>query len=116
MRVNLTERLAKAATTEGRGLQVRDNGRKTFTLDYTFEGRRRRYLIGDYPDWSVVAARDEAKRLKRYVDAGRDPPEPLAGGCSRLRWSMCDSNSKPSASCQVPECVRLFQLNRREAS
>jgi hypothetical protein len=28
------------------GLQVRDNGRKTFTLDYTSEGRRRRYFIG----------------------------------------------------------------------
>ena len=27
-------------------LQVRDNGRKTFTLDYTSEGRRRRYFIG----------------------------------------------------------------------
>jgi hypothetical protein len=61
-RVALTERFAKAATTEGRkspilyddavigfGFQVRDDGRKTLTLDYTFEGRRRRYLIGDYP-------------------------------------------------------------------
>jgi hypothetical protein len=34
----------------GFGLQVRDNGRKTFTLDYTFEGRRRGYFIGDHPD------------------------------------------------------------------
>jgi integrase len=86
MRVNLTERFAKSATTEGRkspifydlemigfGIQVRANGRKSFTLDYTFEGRRRRYFIGDYPAWSVASARDEAKRLKREVDAGRDP-------------------------------------------
>ena len=62
MRVNLTERFAKIATMEGRkspiyyddevigfGLQVRDNGRKTFTLDYTSEGRGRRYFIGDFP-------------------------------------------------------------------
>ncbi len=55
MRVNLTERFAKSASAERRkspvfyddevigfGLQVRDSGRKTFTLDYTFEGRRRR--------------------------------------------------------------------------
>jgi len=58
MRVSLTERFAKSATTEGRrspifyddevigfGLQVRRNGRKTFTLDYTVEGRRRRYTV-----------------------------------------------------------------------
>jgi hypothetical protein len=56
MRVNLTERFAKSATTEGRrspifyddkvigfGLQVRSNGRKSFTLDYTFEDRRGTY-------------------------------------------------------------------------
>jgi hypothetical protein len=85
-RVALTERSAKSAETGGRrspiyydeevigfGLQVRDNGRKTFTLDYTVEGRRRRYFIGDYPGWSVASAREEAKRLKREVDAGRDP-------------------------------------------
>jgi hypothetical protein len=35
--------------------QVGDNGRKTFTLDYTFEERRRRYFIGDYPARSVGA-------------------------------------------------------------
>ena len=53
MLVSLTERFAKSATTEGRkspifcddqvigfGFQVRYNGRKTFTLDYAFEGRR----------------------------------------------------------------------------
>jgi integrase len=86
MRVTLTERFAKAAVAGHRrspifmddevvgfGLQVRGNGRKSFTLDYTFEARRRRFFIGDYPAWSVAAARDEAKRLKREVDAGRDP-------------------------------------------
>ena len=75
-RVNLTERYAKAARADGRkspifyddevigfGLQVRDNGRKTFTLDYAFEARRRRYFIGDHPAWTVAAARDEARRL-----------------------------------------------------
>jgi hypothetical protein len=50
-RVAMTERFAKSATTEGRnspifyddeaigcGLQVRDDGGKSFTLDYTHEG------------------------------------------------------------------------------
>lgn len=87
MRVHLTERFVKAAVPAengsapilrdsevvGFGLQVRPSGRKTFTLDYTIEGRKRCLFIGDFPDWSVTAARDEAKRLKREVDGGHDP-------------------------------------------
>ena len=30
------------------GVQVRETGRKSFTLDYMFEGRRRRLYIGDF--------------------------------------------------------------------
>lgn len=86
MRVTLTERFARTAATGGRcapifmddqvigfGLQVRQNGRKSFTFDYRFEARKRRYFIGDHPAWSVTAARDEARRLRREIDAGRDP-------------------------------------------
>jgi hypothetical protein len=57
----------------GFGIQVRESGRKSFTLDYTFECRRRRLFIGDFPDWSTVAAREQAKRIKREVDQGIDP-------------------------------------------
>src|SRR5262249_52939960 len=32
-----------------------------------------RYTIGTFPDWQTAAARDEAKRLKREIDAGGDP-------------------------------------------
>jgi hypothetical protein len=86
MRVRLTDRFVKSATPNGRkspifmddevigfGVQVRETGRKRFTLDYGFEGRRRRLFIGDFPDWSTVAARDYAKRIKREVDQGIDP-------------------------------------------
>ncbi len=68
MRVKLTDRFVKSATTEGRkspifmddevirfGVQVRETGRKSFTLDCYFEGRRRRLYIGDFPDWSTNA-------------------------------------------------------------
>jgi hypothetical protein len=34
----------------GSASQVRETGRKSFTLDYMFEGRRRRLYIGDFPD------------------------------------------------------------------
>jgi Arm DNA-binding domain len=73
MRVRLTDRFVKSATTNGRnapifmddevigfGVQVRGNGRKSFTLDYRFEVGRRRLFIGDFPEWSTVAAREEA--------------------------------------------------------
>jgi Arm DNA-binding domain len=86
MRTKLTDRFVKSAETNGRkspifmddevigfGIQVRDTGRKCFTLNYTFEGRRRRLFIGDFPDWSTVAAREQAKRVKREVDQGVDP-------------------------------------------
>jgi len=86
MRVKLTDRFAKQAAPRGRrspifmdeevigfGLQVRETGRKSFTLDYMFEGRRRRLYIGDFPDWSTQAAREHAKLIKREIDQGIDP-------------------------------------------
>lgn len=86
MRVKLTDRFVKSATTNGRkspismdeevigfGLQVRETGRKSFTLNYMFEGRRRRLYIGDFPDWSTQAAREHAKLIKREIDQGIDP-------------------------------------------
>jgi hypothetical protein len=81
----LTDRFVKSATTDGRkspifmddevigfGVQVRETGRKSFTLDYMLEGRRRRLYIGDFPDWSTNAARKHAKPIKREVDNGLD--------------------------------------------
>src|SRR5579872_5695906 len=86
MRTRLTDRFVKAAKADGRkspiymddevigfGIQIRSSGRKSFTLDYTFEGRRRRLFIGDFPDWTTVAAREQAKQIKRQVDQGIDP-------------------------------------------
>src|SRR5262249_39210981 len=31
------------------------------------------YTIGNYPAWPVAAAREEARRLKREINLGRDP-------------------------------------------
>jgi hypothetical protein len=78
MRVKLTNRFVKSATTDGRksaifmdevigfGAQVRNTGRKSFTLDHMFEGRRRLY-IGDFPDWSPRSL--------------SSPPNSRCGGC-----------------------------------
>jgi integrase len=86
MRFHLTERFVRSLKTEsgrspifrddelvGFGVQIRPNGRKSFTLDYVIDGRRRRMFIGDHPDWTITAAREEARRQKRDIDLGLDP-------------------------------------------
>lgn len=85
MKTRLTEKLARQAETPARntiisdsevtgfGLRITQAGAKSFVLSYTFDGWKRRYTIGAWPDWSVTAAREEAKRLKREIDLGDDP-------------------------------------------
>ena len=85
MATHLTERIVKAAEIgtrkyvvfdedcAGFGLCVFESGRKTFILIYRAAGRQRRMTIGTWPSWSVIAAREEAKRLKRDIDRGEDP-------------------------------------------
>jgi integrase len=58
---------------KGFALRTTPGGAKSFVLDYRAEGRQRRITIGQYPDWTVQAARKTAKELKREVDHGRDP-------------------------------------------
>jgi integrase len=56
------------------GFGLRVNRRvKSFFLNYRFEGRERRFTIGAFPRWSVAAARDEAKELRKQIDRGIDP-------------------------------------------
>ena len=85
MGTHLTERIVKASEIgtrkylvfdedcAGFGLCVFLSGRKGFVLIYCVAGRQRRMTIGTWPSWSVVAAREEAKRLKRDIDRGEDP-------------------------------------------
>jgi integrase len=59
---------------KGFGCRVTSAGARSFILNYsTDSGRERRLTIGSFPDWSVAAARMEAKRLKREIDQGFDP-------------------------------------------
>jgi integrase len=48
-------------------------GFRSFFLNYRVNGRERRIKIGSYPDWTVSAARDEAKELRKRVNLGEDP-------------------------------------------
>ena len=58
---------------KGFGVRVTSAGARAFVLNYRTGGRERRITIGAFPDWTVKAAREEAKTLKRRVDVGADP-------------------------------------------
>lgn len=86
MKQHLTERAVKALVpaidrdvlvyddeVTGFGVYILRSGKRGFFLRYRIAGRERRFTIGAWPTWSVTAAREEAKRLKREVDAGNDP-------------------------------------------
>jgi integrase len=86
MRQRLTDTIVKALPTPasgnkihydaelpGFGCRVTPAGSRAYILNYRAGGRERRITIGQHPAWSVKAARDEAKLLRREIDAGRDP-------------------------------------------
>jgi integrase len=61
--------------TAGFGLRVTANGARAFVLNYRTKKTKRagRHTIGAYGTWTLLAAREEAKRLKREIDLGGDP-------------------------------------------
>ncbi|MEP3422938.1 MAG: tyrosine-type recombinase/integrase [Erythrobacter sp.] len=59
----------------GFAVRITATGFTAFVLNYTVCGRERRITIGRHPAWTVAAAREEAKRLRRMIDVGEDPLE-----------------------------------------
>jgi integrase len=59
----------------GLGVRVTAAGDRRFVFTYCrkADGVERRYTIGRVGPWEVGPAREEAKRLRRVVDAGGDP-------------------------------------------
>lgn len=85
-RTKLTEKvLREAVPIVGRDYQIFDTdvrgfaaciyrgGGRAFTIDYRHAGRQRRMTFGRWPEWSVSAARERAKEIRREIDAGADP-------------------------------------------
>jgi integrase len=88
MSLRLTDRMVKGLpgpatgnhvyydeTVKGLGARVTAAGARAFVLNYRrkADGVERRYTIGSFPEWTVLRAREEAKRLKREIDGGADP-------------------------------------------
>ncbi|MEY6433120.1 tyrosine-type recombinase/integrase [Thioalkalicoccus limnaeus] len=58
----------------GFGIRVMASGTKTFVLRYRAKaGQERIQSIGEYPTWSLTAARLEAAKVRASVDTGADP-------------------------------------------
>src|SRR5258708_9291247 len=57
----------------GFGVRAYASGVKSFFLNYRLNGREKRHTIGTFPTWSVAAARERAKALRKQVDGGGDP-------------------------------------------
>ena len=48
-------------------------GARSFFVNYRNNGVERRLTIGAFPRWSALAARNEAKALRKRIDKGEDP-------------------------------------------
>lgn len=59
----------------GLAIRITRSGHRAFVFNYTCNGLQRRMTIGSPPAWSVAAARERAKEIRRQVDAGVDPLE-----------------------------------------
>jgi integrase len=64
-----------AKVVRGFGARITAAGAIAFVLTYRIDGIERRMTIGAFPTWSVVQAREEARRLRREIDKGADPLE-----------------------------------------
>lgn len=67
--------LLREQSITGFAVRITATGCTAFVLNYTVRGRERRITIGRHPAWTVAAAREEAKRLRRMIDVGEDPLE-----------------------------------------
>jgi integrase len=68
------------AAVSGFGARITAAGTRAFVFNYRrkADGMERRYTIGQFPAWSVAAARQRAAELRRAVDSGGDPLGELA--------------------------------------
>jgi integrase len=87
----------------GFGIRVTANNDRAFILNYVVAGLERRFTIGGYPAWTVAAAREEAKRLRREVDRGNDPlGERIAEREASTMNELCDSFLEKHAATKRP--------------
>ena len=57
---------------KGFGLRVTTKRKRAFVLRYNSQGKDRLMTIGEYPTWTLAAARKKAGELRREIDGGAD--------------------------------------------
>lgn len=73
--IDADQTIVRDTSMQGFALRVTRSGHRSFIMNYTCNGLQRRMTIGSPPAWSVAAARERAKAIRRQVDAGIDPLE-----------------------------------------
>ena len=60
---------------DGNGLQLRitSNGKRSWSLQYRYQGAMRKYTIGSYPEITLKDARARNTELRASIQAGNDP-------------------------------------------
>jgi integrase len=98
--------LVSDSAVAGLGIRATKAGAKAAVFSYrTTGGVSRRMTIGDVKDWPLPLLREEAKRLRRRVDQGRDP----MGERHELR-------SAPAVADLVDRWRREIALKKRDRS
>jgi integrase len=62
-----------SAVPRGFAVRVTKDGARSFVMDYRLGAKQRRYTIGRWPDWTAMAAVQEARKLRQRIDRGDDP-------------------------------------------
>lgn len=75
----------------GLGLRATANGSRSYIWQGVLHGRTIRATIGSPKDWGIDEARDEARRLQRLVDSGKDPREDAADRRTKLEARQAEA-------------------------
>ena len=83
------------ATAPGLGLRASPGGAKAFIFQAKLKGQVIRITIGDPKTWTLLAAQNEARRLKVIVDGGEDPRQVKA---EELAARQAERDAKAAAA------------------
>lgn len=83
--------------TRGLVLRVTPNGIKSWAVLYRrkSDGRKRRYTIGTYPEFSLADARTQAEAIVARVSRGEDPAAQVQARNAALTFDLARSRLSP---------------------
>jgi integrase len=93
-------------TVAGFACRVMASGTRFFVVHYTDGGIEKRITIGQWPEWSVEAARIEAGKIRAKVDLGQDPIERVAGEMTVAE--LCDRYFEEEVQHKRPPTVKEY--------